>query len=48
MGTTKEDRYQEVLADVAQLRNAGQEIVYKLQQEPENPFDSLAIAFRPV
>ena len=45
MGTTKEDRYQETLARVAQLRNAGQEILCRLQPEPENPFDSLAIAF---
>ena len=44
MGTTKEDRYHETLARVAQLRNAGQDIPYRLQPEPENPFDSLAIA----
>ena len=46
IGTTKEDRYQETLARVAQLRNAGQEVLCKLQPEPENPFDSLAITFR--
>ena len=46
IGTTKEDRYQETLARIAQLRNAGQEVLCKLQPEPENPFDSLAIAFR--
>ena len=46
MGTTKEDRYQETLARVAQLRNAGQEVLCKLQPEPENPIDYLAIAFR--
>ena len=45
-GTTREDRYQETLAHVVQLRNAGQEVLCKLQSEPENPFDSLAIAFR--
>ena len=45
IGTTKEGRYQETLACVAQLRNAGQEVLCKLQPEPENPFDSLAIAF---
>ena len=33
-------------ACVAQLRNAGQEILCRLQPEPEKPFDSLAIAFR--
>ena len=44
--TTKEDRYQETLARIAQLRNAGQEILCRLQPEPENPFDSLAIVFR--
>ena len=46
IGTTKEDRYQETLARIAQLRNADQEVLCKLQPEPENPFDSLAIAFR--
>lgn len=46
MGTTKEDRYQETLACVAQLTSAGHEVRCKLQAEPENPFDSRAIAFR--
>lgn len=46
MGTTKDGRHQETLARVAQLRSAGQEVQCKLQVEPENPIDSLAIAFR--
>lgn len=42
--TVKEDRYQETFAHVAQLRNAGQEVLCKLQVEPENPFDSLYVS----
>ena len=45
IGTTKEDRYQETLVRVAQPRNAGQDVLCKLQPEPENPFNSLASVY---
>lgn len=45
MGTTKENKYQENLARVSQLRNQGINVTCRVRPEPNNPFDSKAIAF---
>ena len=45
IGTTKEIQYQERLKQIAQLRSRGLEVPCQLKPEPDNPFDSNAIAF---
>ena len=46
IGCTKELKYQETLARIAQLRNRGEEVECRLEPEPDNPYDSQAIAFK--
>ena len=46
IGSTKECRYQEKLARISQLRNNGEEVPCIIAPEPENQFDSKAIAFK--
>ena len=43
VGTMKERRYQEILKQVSQLPM--EDVRVKLQPEPDNPYDSKAIAF---
>ena len=43
---SKEFIYQETLAEVARLRNGGQDVACMIQPEPDNPFDAEAIAFK--
>ena len=45
IGTTKEIQYQERFKQIAKLRNRGLEVPCHLKPEPDNPFDSNAIAF---
>lgn len=45
MGSTKELRYQEYLAKIAQRRSKGEVVPCRLKPEPTNPVDSQAIAF---
>ena len=45
IGVTKEQSYQETLAQVAQLHRSGLDVEVKLSPEPSNPIDSKAIAF---
>ena len=45
IGTTKEIQYQERLKQIAQLHSRGLEVPCHLKPEPDNPFDSNAIAF---
>ena len=44
IGSTKEDRYQDTLRYVSRLKPV-QQVEVKLVAEPNNPFDSKAIAF---
>ena len=45
IGSTKEQRYQEFLARIAQKRSKGEDVQCKIKPEPTNPVDSQAIAF---
>ena len=45
IGCTKELRYQELLALASQKINKGETVPVKLEREPNNPYDSNAIAF---
>ena len=45
IGSTKEARYQEVLALAKQKIKKGENVQVKLQKETDNPFDANAIAF---
>ena len=45
MGCVKEHRYQEILAIASKRMKDGETVAVKLQEEPDNPFDSSAIAF---
>ena len=45
IGTTKETQYQERLKRIAQLHDRGLQVSCQLKPEPDNPFDSNAIAF---
>ena len=45
IGTTKEQSYQDILAEVAQKKRAGINVEVRLSPEPHNPFDANAIAF---
>ena len=46
IGSTMESSYQEKLACVAQLRNLDHDVPCHFYPEPDNPYDSLAIAFK--
>ncbi len=46
IGSTKEFKYQETLARIAQLGTRGVEVSCRVEPEPDNPFDSEAIAFK--
>ena len=45
MGSAKEDRYQESLKQISELRNNEVEVLCRIKPEPNNPYDSKAIAF---
>lgn len=45
MGCVKELRYQEILASVSMHMKEGKNVPVELRKEPNNPFDSRAIAF---
>ena len=45
IGCHKDVEYQEALKRASQLRSRGEVVECKLQQEPDNPYDSQAIAF---
>ena len=45
IGCHKEVRYQQALVRASQLRNNGEHVLCKFECEPNNPFDSQAIAF---
>ena len=45
IGTTKEDRYQEILVEANLQRRSGKEVHVRLTPEPSNCYDSEAIAF---
>lgn len=45
IGTTKENKYQEYLARISQLCDRGTQVPCRVKVEPDNPFDSKAIAF---
>lgn len=44
IGTTKEPRYQEVLAESVLKKRNGEEVQFRIQPEPRNVFDTRAIA----
>ena len=46
IGCTKEHAYQEILKRIAQMQHRGENMLCKIQPEPENPIDSEAIAFK--
>ena len=46
IGTTKEHRYQETLAEVALSRRNELDVEFRISPEPTNPFDARAIAFK--
>jgi len=45
VGTTKEQRYQDVLARAAHEKRNGRDVKVKITPEPQNPFDAKTIAF---
>ena len=45
IGTTKEQSYQDILAEAAQKKRAGINMEVRLSPEPHNPFDANSIAF---
>ena len=45
IGTTKEQSYQDILAEAAQKKRAGINVEVRLSPEPHNPFDANLIAF---
>ena len=40
MGSAKEDRYQESLKQISELRNNEVEVLCRIKPEPNNPYDS--------
>lgn len=45
IGSTKEQQYQECLKHISQIRSEGGEVLCRVKPEPNNPYDSQAIAF---
>lgn len=45
IGATKEKRYQQTLSMASKIMKQGTKVQVKLQKEPDNPYDSRAIAF---
>ena len=45
IGSAKEHRYQEVLAEAALKKRNGENVEVRIHPEPQNPYDARAIAF---